>query len=123
MPVPLPGAVIFCGTLDAMVGFYRDAIGLPLLELHDGHAVLDAGGMALILHAAPAAIPPQPVERRCEAAIKLLLPVRSIAEVRGRCPLHGGGIDPAIDEWQWGSAICCKGYDPEGNVLEVLEAS
>ncbi len=122
MASPPPCAVIFCAAYEDVVAFYRDALGLPLVSVEESHTILDAGGMWLIVHPISgdwaAASPPR---RREAGAIKPMLNVASIAQVRERAAKFGGVVDPPEAEWPWREVICCKGHDPEGNVFEIMQ--
>ena len=126
MSTPPPCAVVFCVAYEDVVAFYRDALGLPLVSVEESHTILDAGGMWLIVHPAleqvaaelAAASPPR---RREAGAIKPMLNVASIADVREWAAKFGGVVDPPEAEWPWRDVICCRGHDPEGNVFEIMQ--
>ena len=123
-----PCAVVFCAGHEAVLAFYRDALGLPVVHHEDSHSVLDASGLLLVVHPLPdtilcAAPPDVPVERKWDVTLKLMFPVASIADARTKVEQLGGVIDAPDREWSWEDRRCCKGHDPEGNVFEVFEPS
>lgn len=118
---------MFCAGHEAVLAFYRDALGLPLVHHEDSHSVLDASGLLLVVHPLPEGVlcapePGVPVKRKWDVTLKLMFPVASIAQARARAETLGGVIDPPAEEWTWEDRRCCKGHDPEGNVFEVFEA-
>jgi catechol 2,3-dioxygenase-like lactoylglutathione lyase family enzyme len=48
---PIPRLLLNCRDFGGMVAFYREALGLPVIEQAPGWAELDAGGPRLALHA------------------------------------------------------------------------
>lgn len=116
-PVRCGQAALRVRDLDMMVGFYRDAIGLAVLERSRDGAVMGAGGTAL-LHLS--ARPDAPFEHRSQAGlfhIAFLMPTRTdlarwlVHAAHARTPLTGFA-DHSVSE-----AIYLD--DPEGNGLEV----
>jgi hypothetical protein len=119
---------MFCAAHDTLLAFYRDGLQLRVLHHEDSHSVLDASGLLLVVHPLSETVLPRPqqgmaIKRKSDVAIKLMLRVTSIAEVRARAQALGGVVDPATEEWQWEARRCCKGHDPEGNVFEVFESA
>ncbi|MFQ5951384.1 MAG: VOC family protein [Candidatus Geothermarchaeales archaeon] len=47
---PLAAVWLYCGDVERSVAFYRDVLGLPLLDQHGGTAHFDGGGIRLSLH-------------------------------------------------------------------------
>jgi catechol 2,3-dioxygenase-like lactoylglutathione lyase family enzyme len=114
-------AIIFTKNIERMTAFYRDALGLiPLPDKSsEGWLELDAGGVALALHAIPGHIakdieiadPPTARER---TPIKLVFEVPDIEVARIHLINHGAEMsEPSA----WGS---CDGADPDGNVFQIV---
>ncbi len=103
--------------LDRVTRFYRDAIGLSVLEQNASHALLGAGGVGFLdLQARPDALP----DDSSEAGLyhtAFLMPTRGdlgrwlVHAARTRVPLSGAS-DHSVSE-----AIYLD--DPEGNGVEV----
>ena len=114
----LTQALIFVRDLPQMQRFYRDLLGLAVLEECDGHARYGAADAALALHA----IPPEhaPTEddgaTREDGAIKLTFTVADVDGERAR--LVGAGV-AMREPWSWEGLRACDGVDPEGNVFQI----
>jgi len=117
----LAQVLVFVVDMARMQRFYRDLLGLAVIDEAPGFARYDAGGTRLALHAIPAEIAAtiaitDPPERRADAAIKVAFEVDDLAATRAR--LAAAGI--AIGEiWTWGGQSACDGVDPEGNVFQL----
>ena len=94
---------------------------------HRGLLLLESEAWALSLVVVPdeiaatiqIAVPPR---RRAEAAIKLAFEVPSIDDLRATVAGLGGQVDPSTTEWDFQGFRRCDGVDPEGNVIQLLEA-
>jgi hypothetical protein len=62
-----------------------------------------------------------PPLRREDTAVKLVLPVSSIATARSLAQPLGGELNPPEREWQFLGSRVCDGHDPEGNVIQFRE--
>jgi len=121
------GAVVYALDLDRMVAFYTRALGLAVEQRDEGFVVLACGDTSVTLVQVPPHIAEQfpvsdPPQRREDTPIKLSFAVPSIAAARAAAPAHGGVVDPAEQEWEFGQVRVCDGHDPEGNVVQVREA-
>lgn len=86
--------------------------------------MLEAENFQLVVHAIPKVIADSfeiiaSPELREGAAIKLCLPVSSIADARSKAQKLGGKILAEANEWQARGFKACDGCDPEGNVIQV----
>ncbi len=123
------GVVLFAKELATMTAFYADVLDVPVPASRDDTiAVLECGGMRLVLHAIPAPIAEtieiaQPPARREDAAMKLSLPVRSFSRVRALASGHGGALDAEERAWEYAGRRYCDGHDPEGNVVQFHEVA
>ena len=125
-PLPRPGVVLFAEDLQLVTIFYEEVAGLSIVRADSDHIVLACEGLELIIHAMPEAlagtlhieVPPEP---RDEAAIKLSLPVTSLAAARSRAAKHGGAVGAEDAEWEGEGFRACDGHDPEGNVVQFRE--
>jgi predicted enzyme related to lactoylglutathione lyase len=116
----LAQAVLFVADTARMMDFYTEAFGLTLLDGDpaDGFVRLDAGGVALALHAlrneprsASGAPPP-----REDSHIKLAFHVDDIEAVRDQVAAKGAVMR---DIHRFGDVAFCDGIDPEGNVFQI----
>ena len=113
-------AILFVTDFEGMLAFYRESLGLNVVEGHDteGWAELDAGGTMLALHAIP-----QDIAKgitlassrwpREETPIKLVFIVADVRAERARLMSLGVRMS---DVKPWGG---CDGVDPEGNVFQI----
>ena len=120
MHLTLKTSMIFAKNMDRMVAFYRDGLGLPLIENRaDGWASFDAGSATLALHAIPAGIAAgieitEPPQAREDSAIKLIFATDDVAAARAHLQAHGATMSaPRGDK-------SCDGLDPEGNVFQIV---
>jgi catechol 2,3-dioxygenase-like lactoylglutathione lyase family enzyme len=105
--------IVFVKDLDRMVAFYRDVLGMSVVDESTGWVEFGAG---VALHAIPASIA-EGIEIagvREEAAVKVVLEVTSVERETER--LQGLGVK--VKERPWGSVDF---VDPEGNVLQIAE--
>jgi catechol 2,3-dioxygenase-like lactoylglutathione lyase family enzyme len=119
----LSSTMIFAKDMQRMTAFYRDGIGLRLLEekSQDGWAEFDAGAVVLALHAIPAAIAKDieltsPPKMRDTTPIKLIFRTADVAQARAHLIEHGAVM---FEPRSWGA---CDGMDPEGNVFRIVKA-
>ena len=112
-------AMVFVSDLPRMQRFYRDLLGLAVIEETSGFARYDAGGAWLALHAIPpeyaVAISDPPVKRE-DTPIKLTFHVDDVAATRER--LLTAGVEMG-ELWSWNGHRACDGTDPEGNVFQI----
>jgi catechol 2,3-dioxygenase-like lactoylglutathione lyase family enzyme len=119
----LSSTMIFAKDMQRMTAFYRDGIGLRLLEERskEGWAELDAGTVVLALHAIPAEIAKEisvtsPPKQRDTTPIKLIFRTADVAQARAHLIEHGAVM---FEPRPWGA---CDGMDPEGNVFQIVKA-
>jgi catechol 2,3-dioxygenase-like lactoylglutathione lyase family enzyme len=113
--------MIFVKDLERMTRFYRDALGLKVLQqtLTSDWVELDAGGAMLALHAIPSEIAATieiatPPRRRSNAPIKLIFEVDDLDGARADLIAHGAIM---AEPRSWSA---CDGIDPEGNVFQIV---
>jgi predicted enzyme related to lactoylglutathione lyase len=120
------GAVVYAKSTTTVSTFYAEVAGLQITHAEQDYVVLESGDFQLVVVAIPAklaasiqvAVPPRPRE---DTAIKLVLPVASIASARLVAQSLGGQLNPPEREWQFQSSRVCDGHDPEGNVVQFRE--
>lgn len=119
-------AVLYALDVARATRFYTAVVGMECVGDEETFAVLVSDVLELAVVripdeiAATIAIADPPV-RREETPIKLVLEVTSIAAARAVAAAHGGSVDPATEEWQWGDDVVCDAVDPEGNVVQLRE--
>jgi len=113
------GAVrIFTADIDTARVFYSEKLGLPLLHSDDETAIFDTGQAKLIVEAAD----PSTVE---EAELigrftGFSFTVDSVAEWFSGLRANGVTFDGLPEAQEWGGALAFF-YDPDGNVLTLVE--
>lgn len=107
-----------------MTTFYRDVLGLSPLRIADddaGFVSLDAGAIALCLHAIPSRAAKDitvssPPKWRDSTPIKLCFRTDDVASLRDELSARRANMGPAK---QFGDLCLCDGVDPEGNVFQL----
>lgn len=121
-------AVVYCLDERRVGAFYAALGGLEQVDGSDGDVVTYASShMRLSFVRVPedvaAAYPlTDPVERRSENPVKLVLPVADLAAPRAVAPALGGSVDPPEREWDWAGGRHVDAVDPEGNVVGLRAA-
>jgi catechol 2,3-dioxygenase-like lactoylglutathione lyase family enzyme len=119
--------VIYVQRLDAMCAFYAGGLGLVVVEQDDTTAMLQGDGWTLHLVTVPAAIAAtialsDPPRRRGETPMKPVFEVAGIEGLRTQIAELGGKLDPPERGRSFGGALRLDALDPEGNVIQLLEA-
>jgi hypothetical protein len=122
--IPVPAVVLFVEDVALLTRFFQHIGSMKISHQDDDHAVLEIGGLELVIHAIPKSVLPSrdssvPVSVREDANWKLCLPVEGIATARARASELGGFIKPLANEWSARGFTACDGHDPEGNVIQV----
>jgi predicted enzyme related to lactoylglutathione lyase len=117
-----PGAVVFTGNRDRLVGFYRAVTGFAMRFSDRDITVLGSDQFELVIHVLPTepAIE-HPPPTRTDAYIKPFFPVTSLAEARRRAEEAGGRLRPRNEEWEARGFRACEAVDPDGNVVQFRE--
>ena len=119
-------AVLFVKDLERSVAFYIGALEMTRVSGDEDHAVLDCGGFELVAHRIPKQIADtivitQPPVRRVWGAIRLDVPVSSVADCRRLARSLGGDVDDAPPPWADRGANFFFAYDPEGNQFGISQ--
>jgi predicted enzyme related to lactoylglutathione lyase len=130
MPIsaPRPSAVLFVADVPSLIRFYREVASMSIVHEDLDHAVLEADGFQLTIHALRAEPAPRrnssgTVVVREDSYWKLCFPVESIAAARLRASELGGFVKPQDQEWSARGFRACDGHDPEGNVMQLRESA
>ncbi len=101
--------------------FYRDVLGLRVIEETDHWSALDVGGVRVGLHATDGE--PVPIVPRdaggAKAGATLTLRVDDIRAEVARLTAAGVRFLYEIHDAEWGSVIAFE--DPDGNVLKLMQ--
>jgi catechol 2,3-dioxygenase-like lactoylglutathione lyase family enzyme len=119
--------VIYVQRLGPMRAFYVGCLGLVVVEQDDTTAMLESDGWTLHLVTVPAAVAAtigseDPPRRRAETPLKPVFEVAAIEALRGRIDQLGGSLDPPERGRSFGGAVRLDALDPEGNVIQLLQA-
>ena len=98
------------------VTFYRDVLGLPVLQESAAFCFLRAGGVNIAVHP----VSPGSLFAPTGHGIYLDLAVGDLAQVRDR--LARASV-PVVREWMDGATGFLAVADPNGNLLELYEGS
>lgn len=120
------GAVIFASDVARLATFYERLAEMVPAGEEDGAVFLENDALQLVIHPLPpgvaeqvAVVPPTP---RWRSAVKLVLPVDSLARVRAQAAALGGGLKEASAAFTCRDFRACDGHDPEGNIIQFREA-
>jgi predicted enzyme related to lactoylglutathione lyase len=119
-------AVLFTFDMEQIARFYREIIGMRFMRADSDHVVLENESFRLIVHLIKAlngdkisrSVPPV---IRQKNPIKLSFAVDSIANARAIAPSLGGSVYGPEQEWFYDSMKICEGWDPDGNVFQLVE--
>ena len=105
------------------LAFYRDVLGLTVIEVTDHWTSLDLNGIRLGLHWSGgddvprvARAPHGPLAGGC-----VTFRVRDIRSAVERLDAHGVNILGPVSSQPWGSVVSFE--DPDGNVLKLMQPS
>ncbi len=128
MSVPVPAAaVVYCLDEQRVAAFYAALGGLVEVESSDGDFLtlesehLQVSFVRVPAHVAAAYPLSDPVERRSDAPVKLVLPVSDLEAARAAAAGLGGSVDPVEGEWDWRGSRHVDAVDPEGNVVSLRQ--
>ncbi len=101
--------ILFTPNFEPMLAFYRDRLGLALLDQSDGWADFDAGACRLALHAASI--------DAAEGPHKIAFYAEDVAAARAALVARGVATMGSIHVF--GDLRLCDGQDPDGNWFQL----
>jgi len=118
--------VIFAKDKARVSAFYRQALGLEVLEEEGSHDLLEGHGIEVVVHAIPlghaagiqVSTPPR---LRENAAFKPVFFVDDLEAVRVGAEATGGSLKPPAAVWEFRGSKVLDGWDPEGNVIQIRQ--
>ncbi|HEU4616348.1 MAG TPA: VOC family protein [Kofleriaceae bacterium] len=113
--------ILFTGDVARLAAFYRDVLGLGVLEDEPGWCVLDAGGVKLALHGIPkeyAGEVSDPPQRREDSYFKPTFVVDDLDAMLARLAAHGVAMSAPKT---YGPRTYSDGIDPDGNVFQIAK--
>ena len=123
MAARLTRIILYVQDVERLAAFYRDALGLAVVEQIPGEwAVLKAGACELALHRVgkPYRVA-DPQSWKAESNAKLVLSVdRDLEELRAELMAKGVAMG-RIKSYPPLTAPLCDGTDPEGNVFQLAQ--
>ena len=120
------GLVVFAKRKKRVSAFYRQTLGLELVESDRSHDLLRGRGLEVVVHTIPPRIAKEiegcePPVLRQENPLKPTFVVASLAAVRLAAEATGGGLKPASGAWHFRGHTVLDGWDPEGNVVQFKQ--
>ena len=109
-----------------VAAFYRQTLGLKVVESERSHDLLRGQGVEVVVHAIPRRIAAgiritRPPEPRGETPLKPTFVVDSLAAVRAAAQRTGGCLKPDDDAWRHRGHTVLDGWDPEGNIVQFRQ--
>ena len=125
-PGTLVGIAVYVTELDRTISFYREVLGLELVERTADYAVLSRGASELSLVVVPPEVASsilvtKPPQVREETPIKPCFLVDSVERAAAAAFVAGGGAKPVESAWDFRGLRHLDGFDPEGNVVQFVE--
>ncbi|MFL6575221.1 MAG: hypothetical protein ACJ8MR_01275 [Povalibacter sp.] len=122
------GAVLFTTRMDLLADFYQHVLELSVRKRTQEYVVLESRTFSLTLHLIPEQHAKHirlesPPRIRQVSAIKLSLPVASIARSREQASHFSGCVYQPDQEWTYEGTRVCDGWDPDGNVFQIFETA
>jgi catechol 2,3-dioxygenase-like lactoylglutathione lyase family enzyme len=108
MPLKLRRIIFFTRNMNAMLAFYRDSLGLPLVTDEDGFKEFDAGGCRIALHNGASEVGARPP--------KLVFYADDVAATRDALMARGVKLGKVLAQ---AALVRCEGKDPDGNPLQI----
>lgn len=120
------GLFIYAVDSQRIASFYQQVAGMTILHERDDLTVLQSPDIQLLIHRIPdqyakAISISSPPEKREYAALKFFLTVDSLDDVNGVARALGGEVFE--ERWQGPGFIACNAMDPEGNVIQLRQAT
>ncbi len=113
MSYPLARVIIFTHQFARMLDFYRQALGMTVVEESEGWADLASGGCRLAIHAAGADVTVGP---DFEGPHKLAFFAADVVAARTALVARGVTMGPIHD---FGDLQFCDGSDPDENRFQL----
>jgi len=128
MSQPPLSAAVYAKDARRLAAFYAAALGLARVEEGASFVLLAAAGIELAVVQAPPAIAEaivltDPPAVREDTPVKLSFQVEDVEGVRPVVARLGGGLAAPDAAWSWRGQLHLDGWDPEGNVFQLRQAS
>lgn len=111
-------AGLYAADLTALVGFYVERVGLPIVENGDGYCMLDVGGGAIFELWADGARAPH---RKTPAEQSVIIGFAVLSLESAMEDLSNHGLQPDSEVGTYGNSRWVYYSDPEGNRFELKE--
>jgi predicted enzyme related to lactoylglutathione lyase len=128
MVVVMGAAVLYVKDLSRMRSFYQGCFRMEVMDEAQDYCVLESRQWTLSLVSVPEPVASTivlsaPPARRADVPIKLAYVVDDIESLRPRFAELGGVVDPSGTLWEFRGSLRLDGVDPEGNVLQLVQAT
>lgn len=122
------GAVLFTVNLRKLTHFYEQVVGMNVAKEASDHVVLESETFRLTVHRIPeqyakSIVTTSPPVVRENSAIKLSFRIKDISRSRQTPSELGGLVYGPEREWSDLETTTCDGYDPDGNVFQLFQAT
>lgn len=108
MEFAIRGITLFTGDMAKMVAFYRDVLGLKLVEDTKGWKMFDAGNCRLALHSGKSRVGARPP--------KIGFYAKDVAKAKAFLEARGAKLSKI---YTFEAIAFCNGKDPDGNVYAI----
>jgi catechol 2,3-dioxygenase-like lactoylglutathione lyase family enzyme len=110
--------ILFVGDTARMTVFYRDVIGLDIIDDEDPNfVILNGGGCQLCLHQIPTEyLGKETTEPREDSYVKFVFYSDNVEADRAELIAKGVRMKEIV---RWENIALCDGCDPEGNIFQI----
>lgn len=127
-PSPPLSAAVYAKDARRLAAFYAEVLGLARVEEGASFVLLASSGIELAVVQAPPAIAEaivvaEPPVVREDTPVKLSFLVDDVEALRPLVARLGGGLGAPDAAWSWRGQLHLDGWDPEGNVFQLRQAS
>jgi predicted enzyme related to lactoylglutathione lyase len=127
MCVVTGAAVLYVMDLPRMRSFYQGCFRMEVVDEAQNYCILESWQWTLSLVSVPERVAATivltvPPARRVDVPIKLAYLVDDIESLRPLFAELGGVVDPSGTQWEFRGSLHLDGVDPEGNVLQLVQA-
>ena len=117
------GLVLYAKDKNRVSAFYRQTLGLDVVETAPSYDLLVGPGIEIVVHAIPPSYAAsidisEPPRLREETPFKPVFVVRDLERVRIAAAATGGGLNSVESAWRYHDTLVIDGHDPEGNVVQ-----
>jgi hypothetical protein len=122
------GAVLFTVNLRKLTHFNEQVVGMNVVKEASDHVAFESETFRLTVHEIPeqfakSIVTTSPPVVREDSAIKLTFRIKDISRSRQTASELSGLVYVQEREWSNEEATTCDGYDRDGNVFQLFQAT